>query len=167
MERLVNLNDLTKKQREIIDARNKEIKMPRGSGKTAACFAGATAFCRGNNEVNIAIVARYSQGYRELIKKLSVIETVDVKNVTDGVIINFPDTKSNLIIYFRPENRMSGEILLPDGTCGNFTKDFFVYSVIYFDDVKPNEVYVGIGKNSLDYLDCCVKDRFVFVYSEE
>lgn len=98
--------------------------MPRGSGKTTACFAGATVFCRGNNEVNIAIVARYSKGYKELINKLEIIETVNINKVDNGVVINFPDTNSNLIIYFRPENRMSGEILLPDGTYGNFTKDF-------------------------------------------
>ena len=165
MNRLIFLNELTKKQRYVADANSKVVEMPRGSGKTSTCFAAAVSYCKENKSINIAIVTKYLTTYKELVENLKRIEVLDIIENKNGFIVNFKNTKSCLVISkFRNES-----ILNPNNNLVNYRYNFFTYTIIYFDDIKPCDVIIKDSyKNydTLEFLDCCVKDKFVFVYSE-
>lgn len=167
MDRMFNLNDLTKSQRRIIEEKYKnEITFYRGMGKTTGVFTVACCYAEGNENMNIAIVAKNLDPYLELIKLAKEKYILDVNVGSDYCKITFLNTNSTIVL-----NKFdSNTIYTPDIERKPYGDIRFIYDFIYFDDISPDFIniegfdnYEMYGK--IEYLNQEVKQKILFVYT--
>lgn len=167
MDRMFNLNDLTKAQRRIIEEKDKnEITFFRGMGKTTGIFTVACCYAEGNENMNIAIVVNKIEPYFELINLAEEKYILDIDAGTDYIKITFLNTNSTIVI-----NKFdSNTIYTSDIERKPYGDIRFIYDFIYFDDINPNFINIeGFDDyeryDKIEYLNQEVKQKLLFIYT--
>lgn len=167
MDRMFNLNDLTKSQRRIIEEKDKnEIIFFEGMGKTTGIFTVACCYAEGNENMNIAIVVNKIEPYFELINLAEEKYILDIDVGADYIKITFLNTNSTIIL-----NKFdSNTIYTPNIERKSYGDIRFIYDFIYFDDISPNFINIKGFDNyeiygKIEYLNQEVKQKLLFIYT--
>lgn len=167
MDRMFNLNDLTKAQRRIIEEKDRnELIFFEGMGKTTGIFTVACCYAEGNENMNIAIVVNKIEPYFELINLAEEKYILDIDVGADYIKITFLNTNSTIVL-----NKFdSNTIYTPDIERKPYGDIRFIYDFIYFDDISPDFINVkGFDDyeryDKIEYLNQEVKQKLLFIYT--
>ena len=171
MDRMFNLNDLTKAQRRIIEEKDKnEIRFYKGMGKTTGIFTVACCYAEGNSNLNIAIVSKDINDYLDLIELAKKRYMIDVYMGEDYCKITFPKNNSDEDSVIIISKFDMYTIYTPDIERRPYGDIRFIYDFIYFDDVQVdfisiNDFEYGLNLEKITYLSQEVKQNLLFVYT--
>lgn len=167
MDRMFNLNDLTKAQRRIIEEKDKnEITFFRGMGKTTGIFTVACCYAEGNENMNIAIVANSFTQYLKLIDLAKEKYILDVYVCKDCCKITFLNTNSKIIISkFNNRNICTTDMVRRPYSDIKFVYDFIYFDDIYIDKIFMDEVGIFTDYNKVEYLNQQAKQKALFIYT--
>lgn len=144
-----------------------EFHMPRGSGKSTACFVGAVDSCLDKRKcpVKVAIFANSIYPYGKMIESLSDIPGVWIEKSPRGFRVKFGSTGSTLII----SKQDNCELMDSNGRFVKPNQLAFEYDDIYFDEwsLRSIQYVFKSNKSASDILSNFAKNKWVVVNTPE